>query len=248
MRNLALSFLVGALLLGLLAVTGLLNVFEATAPAVLAVAVTYFVLARRTFKQVEAIFLEAQKALSSMPPKLDLAISTLEKAYRYAKHQFGVGSQVDTQIGVIYFLQQDYNRALPYLKRSSGFGHWLGGAMLGVIYYKKKDHAQMRQTFDMVVKKAKRQSLPWNLYAYLLTQIGDRDGAQKLLVTALKKTNDDDKIKEALLAVQNGKKIKMRGYREQWYQFHLERPPVDQQQQLLMAGGRGAKQARRGRW
>ena len=55
------------------------------------------------------------------------------------------------------------------------------------------------------------------------------------------------KVKEALLAVQNGKKIKMKAYKEQWYQFHLERPPVDQQQAAFMQGKMG-KMARRGRW
>lgn len=249
MKNLIYALLAGAaVFLGFFA-TGLLSAFESVAPAVLAVLVAYFLLARRSFKRVEVIFTEASKALSAMPPKLDLAVQTLEKAYPLGKEQFGVTSQVDMQIGVIYYLQQEFNKALPYLKRSLAFGHWLGGAMLGVLYYKKKDHAEMKKTMDIVVRKAKGQSLPWNLYAYLLTQIGENDAAQRVLVDALKATKNDEKIKESLLALQNGKKIKMKVYREQWYQFHLERPPVDQAQaQYMMGGGRVSRMARRGRW
>ena len=70
--------------------------------------------------------------------------------------------------------------------------------------------------------------------------------ALQLLVQALKKVKDDPKLKEALLNVQNGKKIKMRGYKEQWYQFHLERPPAQYQQAPV--GGKVSKAQRRGRW
>lgn len=246
MRNLLYAIGIGIAVFALFFVTGLLNAAESVAPGVIAIVAAYYLLARRTFKQAEKIFTDAAKALQSMPPKIDLAVSTMEKAYVLAPAQFGIRSQIDTQIGMIYFLQQDFNKALPVLKRSLAFGHWLGGAMLGVIYYKKKDHPEMKKTFDVVVKRAKGQGLAWNLYAYLLTQIGDNDGAQRVLVAGLKKTKNDPKVQESLLAVQNGKKIKMRTYKEQWYQFHLERPPVDQQQVTL--GGRLTKADRRGRW
>jgi len=245
MRNLGLALLAGAIVFALLFVTGLLSAFEAIAPGVITVFVSYFVLMRRTLKRVEAVFTEASKALASAPPKLDLAIATLEKAYVFGVWQFGVRSQVDTQIGVIHFLQQDFKKAQPFLERSLGIGYWLGGAMLGVIYYKRKDHDAMRKTFDLVIKRAKGQGLAWTLYAYLLTQVGDREAAQGLLATAVKKTKNDAKVQEALLAVQNGKKINMRTYKEQWYQFHLERPPA---QQAFMPGGRMSKIERRGRW
>ncbi|MBN1961436.1 MAG: hypothetical protein JW841_10855 [Deltaproteobacteria bacterium] len=245
MRNLLISLLICAVIVAILSLTGILNTYEAIVPGIIALIASYFVLMRRTLKRVEAIFSQASKSLSSSPPKLDLAISTIEKAYTFCVWQFGVRSQVDTQIGVIYFLQQDFKKSLPYLERSLGFGYWLGGAMLGVIYYKKKDHASMRKTFDIIIKRAKKQSLAWNLYAYLLTQINDRPAAQALLAIGVKKTKNDPKVAEALLAVQNNKKINMRSYKEQWYQFHLERPPP---QQAFIPGGRVSRIERRGRW
>ena len=246
MRNILMALGVAVLVFAALYIPGLLRLGEAIVPGALAAMIAYFLLARRTFKQVEAIFTDAAKSLTSMPPKFDLAISTMEKAYAYGPVQIGVKSQVDAQIGVIYFLQQEFNKATPYLQRALGFGHWLGGAMLAVIYYKRKDHDEMKKTFDVVLKRAKSQGLAWTLYAYLLCQIGEREAAQKVLAEGVKKTKNDEKVKDALLAVQNDKKIKMKAYKEQWYQFHLERPPVEYQQ--IAMGGRMSKAARRGRW
>ncbi|MEO1171185.1 MAG: hypothetical protein AAFX94_03920 [Myxococcota bacterium] len=247
MFNLALSIGAGAFITIALWLSGLLGLGEASVPGVLALVVTYFILARRSFKQMEQVFARAMKSLQAMPPKMELAISTLEDARSFGKWQFGVESQIDSQIGMIYYLQQKFDKALPYFERSLNFGHWMSGAMLGVIHYKKKNHDEMKRVFEIVVKKAKKAGLAWNLYAYLLLQIGDRDGAQALLVRALKKTDDDPKVKDALLAVQNGKKIKMKSYKDQWYQFHLERPPM--QYQMAAAGGMGkvSKKMRRGR-
>lgn len=229
-----------------LSLTGLLSLGEASIPGLLALVVTYFVLARRSFKQIERVFGHAMRSLQAVPPKMELAISTLEAARAVGKWQFGIESQIDSQIGTIHFLQQKFDKAFPYFNRSLNFGHWMAGAMLGVIHYKKKNHDEMKRVFEVVVKKAKKASLAWNLYAYLLQQVGDREAAQALLVRALKKTDDDPRVKESLLAVQNGKKIKMKAYKDQWYQFHLERPPM--QYQMAGAGGMGkvSKKARRG--
>lgn len=246
MKNILLSLGAGGVVFAILFLPGLLNLGESIVPGVLVAMVTYFVLARRTFKQVEAIFTRAARNLQTMPPRFELAINEMEKAYALASWQLGVRSQVDSQIGVIHFLKKDFNKALPYLQRSAAFGHWLGVAMLAVVYYKKKDSTELEKTLQLVTKKGKKQSLAWALRAYLTAQRGDRDRAQAILVEGLKKLPDDPKLKDALLAVQNNKKIKMKAYKEQWYQFHLEAPPRQYQQQVMPM--RVGKVARRGRW
>ena len=247
MRNLAMALAIGALVFAALFVPSFLKLGEALVPAVITAVIAYIFFARRTYRQLEGVFSEGMQALQSMPPRPDLAIATMEKAYKLTSQQFGLRSQVDTQIGVIYFVQQEFNKALPYLKRSTMFGHWMGGAMLAVIYYKKKDHVEMRKTMDVVTRRAKKQGLAWNLYAYLLVQIGDTTAAQKALAEGTKHVKDDPRVQDSLLALQNGKKLKMRAYKDQWYQFHLERPPTDYQQKGV-PGGRMGKIARRGRW
>ncbi len=246
MRNLLFAIIAGAAIFGILFATKLLGLGESVVPGVIVAAIAYFVLARRTFKRVEGVFAEASNHLQTMPPRIDAAIATMQQAYAFAPYQFGVRSQIDTQIGVMFYLQQEFNKALPYLEKSLKFGHWLGGAMLGVLYYKKKNNEQMKQTFDLVTRKAKKQGLVWNLYAYLLSQIGENDRAQAVLAQGVKETKGDAKVAESLLAMQNGKKIKMKGYKEQWYQFHLERPPTQYAQ--APGGARMDRSSFRGRW
>lgn len=245
MLNLLYSLLAGVLTTLLFVLPRWLTLPESILPGVLMGVGTAMVLARRTFAKLEAVMMRGAACLQSMPPKPEQAISVMQQAYPLARAQFGVRSQVDAQIGIIYFLQREFNRAQPYLTRSMLFGHWMAGAMLGVIQYKKKDMAGMRRTFSTVLRKAKSQGLAHSLYAYLLVQVGDRDGAQKVLSEAAKQKGADPRVKEGLLALQNGKKLKMRAYNEQWYQFHLERPPV--MQQAAPQGGKAQRMARRGR-
>ncbi len=179
-------------------------------------------------------------------PRFDAAIKTMHTAFPFSKWQFGVRSQIDNQIGVCYYLQQDFSKALPHLQKSLGFGHWMGAAMLGVIYYRKKNFEEMEKTFDeIVLKKGKKQPLVWCLYAYLLSQNKKTDKAQSVLNQGLKKTENDQRVKDSLLALQNNKKIKMRAFKEQWYQFHLERPP-SQYAQRPVGQGRMSKSMQRG--
>jgi tetratricopeptide (TPR) repeat protein len=247
MWNILLALSCGALLSLALRLPNLLTTGEAAVPGILLAFGVYFVLARRTFREVEGIFSRGNSLLQRPPPNFSQAIAQIEGAYKLAPYQLGVRSQIDTQIGVLYFLQKEFGRALPYFQRSLMFGYWVGGAMLGVIYYKRHDHVQMRKTFEVVTTRAKKQGLAWTLYAYLLAQIGERQAAQQVLVRAQKHVRGDPRVAEALLALQNGQKIRMRAYQEQWYQFHLERPPAQMQQGM---GGpqRMSRQQRRGRW
>ncbi len=224
MYNILLSLGLGIITTLALALPRVLRVGEAIVPGVIVAIVAMFVLGRRVFKDMEALFAEAAKDLQHQ--RFDAAIATLKKGYAFDKRQFGVRSQIDSQIGIILYLRKDINGAIPYLDRSKGLGHWLGVAMLAVAYYKKKDHARMKETFERVVKKAKKEPLAWNLYAYCLSQLGETAGAQAVLARGSVATKGDKRVQENLLAVQNGKKIKMRGYADQWYQFHLEAPPM----------------------
>ena len=246
MLNIAVALLCGALTWAALALPHLLRPSEAILPSAGVTIFGAIFLARRSFRQLEAIMQQGAGALQHAPPNFDHAIATMERGYRLAPYQLGIRTQVDTQIGMIYFLQKEPNRALPYLKRSLLLGHWMGGAMLGVIYYKKRDHAQMRKTFEVVCRRAKKQGLAWCLYAYLLVQIGDKEAALRILSDGEQAAKDDARVGEARLALQNDKRIKMKAFKEQWYQFQLERPPL--QMQMRAGNTRMSRTARRGRW
>ena len=239
MYNILFSLLAGAATFSLLYFTHLLRLGEAIVPSVIVLGVTMFMLGRRIFKQLEPLFEKVGKELQQQ--RFDAAIAVLKSGYPLGKWQFGVPTQIDSQIGMILYLRKDFTAAIPYLARSQRMGHWLGVAMLAVAYYKKKDTARMYGAFEVLSRRAKKQGLAWNLYAYCLTQLGKNEEAQKILVRGDEATKDDKRVKDNLLALQNGKKMKMRGYAEQWYQFHLDAPPA------LMMDGRSQFSARRRR-
>ena len=239
MLNIVYSLGAGFLVFAALYFPRVLNAGESLVPAFIAAVAAMFVLGRSIFRQMEKLFAEAGKDLQAQ--RFDAAIKTLKSGYSLEKKQFGVRSQLDSQIGMIMYLRKEFKESIPYLERSRRLGHWLGVAMLAVAHYKKKDHEKMRETFELLVKRAKKQGLAWNLYAYCLSQIGDDAGAQAVLSRGAAVAKTDDRVKENLLNVQNGKKIKMRGYANEWYQFHLEAPPMQ------MMDGRSQFSARRRR-
>jgi tetratricopeptide (TPR) repeat protein len=165
--------------------------------------------------------------LNNNPPKFEKAIGILKQGYKLNRWQIGVKSQVSAQIGMILFLKKDNKEAAEYLNESKELAHWMAAAMLGVIYFKQKKYDEMKSAFEVAVKKSSKETLAWSLYAYCLEDLGKRDEAMAILNRGIKKVKDHQKLDENLLALQNNKKMKMRQlYKEQWYQFQIEKPPA----------------------
>ena len=238
MYNLLIALALGALAFGA-AAWGFDGVLYGIFPGVLVALGTYAYLAKRTMDKVQIVMLSAQdhlqrSAQTSQNPRavqaqMKKAVEILETARVYEKWQFLVKPQIDGQVGQLYFMSEKFNKARPYL--SNAFKkHWTARAMLAVVLYKKKEYEQMQQVFDEAAEANKKESLLWNMYAYCLNKAGQRDEAVKVLSRALEHIPTDEKTKTNLHALQNGKKMKMRGWKMMWYQFHLERPPAQRQQ------------------
>ena len=152
MINILLSFLIGAVsyvsfcfLVG----GGDFKPLYGIVPGLIALVASYVLLARRTMQQVQSIALRAQQHLQSNsqnmsgvnPQKSQRTVSQadtiLQEANPLGKRQFLVSSQIDGQIGQLYFMTQQYNKAEKYLKQSFK-KNWVARAMLAVLYYKRK--------------------------------------------------------------------------------------------------------------
>ena len=163
----ALSFLVGG---------GDFKPLYGLVPALLVLAGTYFYLARRTMKQAEEIMTRAQAILQgaqggtmSRSPKqveklIGKAIGVLKEGYPLDTWQFWIKAQIDGQIGQLLYMAKKYDQSEKYLKNALK-RHWIAKAMLGALYYKKKNHDAMREVFDEAVGANKKEALLWNLYA-----------------------------------------------------------------------------------
>jgi tetratricopeptide (TPR) repeat protein len=204
-------------------------------PGLLALMVAYFLLARRTWKQLEALMGTVQKEL--LAQKLDRALQTLEGGFALAPWQFLVASQIHSQIGVLRYVRQDFAGALPHLQKSFS-RHGVARTMLALSHYRKKDLEGMRKVFDDAAKDNKKDGLLFATWAWVEEKEGAHDRAIAVLARGLKSSPSDEKLKAAAQALQNDKRLKMgKLYGEQWFQFHLEQMPP----QMAPAGGRGGR-------
>jgi tetratricopeptide (TPR) repeat protein len=171
--------------------------------------------------------------------KIDKAIQTLQGGFVLAPWQFLVASQLHSNIGILHYLKQDLEAALPHLERSFS-KNWVARGMLGASRYRKQDLAAATKVLEEAVRSNKKEGALWSLYAWILEKEGRHEAAIAVLGRAVAANPSDEKLKTSLQALQNGKKLKLgKLYAEQWFQFMLERPPPE----LAGAGYRGSRRA-----
>lgn len=237
MYNLLISIAIGLVVSVALALGTELGLVAAIFPGVLALAVAYFVLARRTWKKLEVIFETMQREAQAQ--KFDKAVATLQGGFVLAPWQFLVASQLHSNIGILMYLRQDLDGALPHLEKSFT-RNWIARGMLAVARYRKRDLTGMEKVFDEAVKVNKKEGVLWSAYAWVLEKEDRHEDAIKVLGRAVAANPSDEKLKASLQALQNGKKLKLgKLYGEQWFQFLLERPPPE----FAGAGFRGGRRA-----
>jgi tetratricopeptide (TPR) repeat protein len=205
-------------------------------PGMLIAAGAYIWLARRVMTKVQKIMEEAQHHLQSAPQptspadiqkaqrSTEEAVEILKRALPYNKWQFLVESQVNGQIGQIYYMTKKFEQAEPYLKGSFN-RNWIAQTMLACLYYQRKEWAVMTETFEVAAKYSPKEALMWNVYAWCLWKAGKTDDAIAVLTRALEHVGTDEQTRENRTALQNKKNMKMREWNLMWYQFHLDAPP-----------------------
>lgn len=199
-------------------------------PGIIAFGVTWFVIGRRVMNDLQERMGRVQKMLTPKnpmkptKPRIDDAVKVLEGGYKWVRWSPFVEGQLAGQIGALYYLDKRFEEARPYLEKSSG-RNWVAKAMLGALYYKKKQKDSMVEAFEAALKHSAKESLLWNTYAWCLYKQQDRDGAIAVLNRAVEKLGDEERTAKNLQAVKNSKGMKMKGWSEMWYQFHLEKPP-----------------------
>ncbi|MBT0653740.1 tetratricopeptide repeat protein [Geomobilimonas luticola] len=194
----------------------------------------FFLISRIVMKKVMAVMETANRDLQGQ--RVDKAISELKSAFVYGKWQMYVTGQLNAQIGMIYYMKRDFGKAFPYLEKSF-FKNWVAMGMLAVSYMKRNKPEKMRETFEKTVQWSSKESLLWNVYAYCLTEIGDTAKAKEVLERGLKKLPGDEHLKGNLALLGEGKKMKMRGFGDMWFQFHLESIGAIQKHHAAAMGG-----------
>jgi hypothetical protein len=254
------NFLISlGLILGVTALAGFLlgGAQYGIAPGVLGGVIAYWLLARRSFKRVELLSREVggimeaagRKVNLQRQPKqqeavmqaaIDQAIKKLRGAYAIASWQWGIRAQMDGQIGQLLFMGKRFDRAKPYLK--DGFARvWTTRAILGVCHFKGQAWEAMNSAFAESEKHNKKQGMLYAVWAWCVLNAKDgrksdqrRDHAIEILARGEKKTESKDPLlQKNLEALRNGRSMRMQGYGNQWYMFHLERPRQAQTRQVI---------------
>lgn len=203
--------------------------------ALVAFLVSFLVISRIVTKKLEAIMEPAMKDIQAQ--RFEKGIRDLKSALRFGKWQIYVESQINSAIGMVYFVRRDFSTAFPYLEKGF-FKNWVTMGMLAVTYMKRNKHDKMKETFDKALMGSPKESLLYALYAYCLNEIGETVKGCEVLAKGVSKLPGDENLKQNLELLREGKKMKMKGYGEMWLQFHLESLGTIQKQQMAAMGGR----------
>jgi tetratricopeptide (TPR) repeat protein len=217
--------------------TGITHAVGGIFPALVAGIAAYWLLARRTVKQLEGIMAQVQKELAAR--RMEKAIAILEGAFPLARWQFLVASQLHGQIGSLLYVQKKFDEAEPHLQKSF-VKMWTARAMLGAQHFRRKEWKEMEDVFDSAIRANKGESLLYAIYAWCEDKRGERKKAIEVLQKGVGENKSDDRLKTLLARLQNDKRMKLENYGEQWWQFWLESPPMMQGP----GGGFGPRQVR----
>ncbi|HLO67708.1 MAG TPA: hypothetical protein VK188_11855 [Holophaga sp.] len=196
-------------------------------PVGLVAGVAMFIWRGRVIQQkLEAIFNRAGELMKKQ--QFDPAIEVMKEGYALAPYQFMVKGSIDGQIGVVQYVRKKNEEAEPLLKAAS-YQHYIAKAMLAILQWKRGEKKQARETFQLAIKAGRKESLLYAVYAYVLTEMKERDRAIDILNQGIKVCEGDERLVTNRNALQNNKPMKMKVYGEQWYQFMLERPMIRQE-------------------
>jgi tetratricopeptide (TPR) repeat protein len=183
--------------------------------------ILYIILLKQVMNRINAAMEAVQKDIMANRP--EAAIHKLEQMQKkYAPWQFFIKKQMNAQIGMVHYLRRDFGKAYDYLNQ--GFvRHWVAMAMLAIIQMKRNQPKQMIATFDRALAVTRKEPLLWNLYAFCLDKIGDRNKAVTIMEKGLKKLGNNDILATNLEILRAGGRMKMQAYGDVWYQFQLEK-------------------------
>jgi hypothetical protein len=212
-------------------------------PGLLVLVIVYFLLARRTSGKLQALMELAGKAIQRQ--KLDEARRVLEAGRPLGRWQFLVEGQIEAQLGALAYLERDWGRARAHLLKAFS-RNWMAQGMLAAMDFREKQADVGLERLEKASGFAKKESLFWGLYAYILAETKQQDKALEVLARGLKVMPDNAGLKGLQQAISNKRrKLKMGNlFGNNWYTFFPEQFPVRRYQNAAVQG-RGFPQPRR---
>jgi tetratricopeptide (TPR) repeat protein len=191
----------------------------AITPGILATIIAVIFLMRRIGKMINPVVEEAQRHMQG--GRRELALQSLRAGLRFKGWHPLLEPQLRTQIGLLLYDQGDLDGALEELKRASS-RPWESPAFLGCAYFKKREDAGMVKAFEKAVKVGEKDDLSWTVYAWCLLSREKKAESVAVLKRALVKLPANERLKNNLELVSEGKKMKVAPYGDRWARFGLD--------------------------
>lgn len=245
MYNLLLSLAAGLVVALAIALGTSYGWVAAVFPGLIVTTAVYVYVAFRIRKKLDAVNEVVQKEL--MARRVEKAVQALQGGYVYAPWQFLVGAQLHANVGLLKYLVDDLEGAVPELEAGMPKGwlanlayrDWMTRAILAAARYRKRDVKGALALLEEAVKVGEKDGLSWSVYAWILEKEGQHEEAIKVLGRGATRLPKDEKLQDSLQALQNGKKLKLgKLYDQQWWQFRLEAPKME----LDPSAGRARRQ------
>ena len=213
-------------------------------PALLGLGIGYFVLARRSFKQFEAIATNAVAELQSVQTDaaaLERAKAKLKSALPIAKWQFLIEQQIHGQLGQLTYMgdvmrqKKDHSEARSYLEKAWS-RDWTSQLTLAVIEYKAGDKDDALQRLDKAQSSGSSQVIYWGIWAWMAHERKQTDAALKILSDALKQNENAEPLVAMRDAIANKRTVDISLFGQTWFQFfpeHFQKLPPQKQMELM---------------
>jgi hypothetical protein len=261
MYNLLIALGVGALAFGVgVLVTG--ATVAGIVPAVLASGIAYFLLMRRSGKQLAVISEQAMaifqdKMATARTPQQQKAIfqegkAVLEQGFALGRWQFMVAPQIHAQLGTLSYMQQDFAAAREHLTKGDSllarYTAWQPMAMLALVEHRDGDTAAAIKRLQGLSVPGSRDPLYWGILAFLAHRDKQTDVALKAVSDGLDKHADSQPLQTLADQLRNKKRLTPEVFGQGWLQFFPEdaqrvfqaNPALQQQMMAAMGGANGA--------
>ena len=209
MYNLLIALGIGALAFaaGVLA-TG--TTVAGVIPAVLAVGIAYFLLMRRTGKQLAAISEEVMavfqgKMATARTQSQQQAVfaegkAILERGFELGRWQFLIATQIHTQLGTLSYMQRDFKTARVHLEKGdtwlSRFTAWQPMAMLALLEYRGGEEAAAVKRLQGLKMAGGKDPLYWALTTTVANRAKQTEDALKAISEGLERLPDSEPLQK----------------------------------------------------
>lgn len=215
-------------------------------PALLGLGVAYFLLARRTGKQLETLLKSAMVEFEK--GRVEPGKAIIMQGFELAKWQFLIKEQLHAQLGALAYMQQDFKSAREHLSQAWS-RHWQSQAMLSALDHRDKNHAAALERMEKAKSVGGKDAAFWALWVWYAWSADDKDLALKVVNMGLDQVKDSPGLKQLADVIRNDKKLKtnvFRAFQPTWYQFFPEHMPRSMMMEMARQQGVGQPQGRRG--